>query len=292
MLAQVRVSKTSFMKRSYFTYLVAVAVLVATGLLWSCNKSDNGSDAEEDDSTVAGDHAMLEKTYSDALTISDEAQETGSVSTYRVLPVILGGCATVTRDTVSATRVITIDFGSSDCLCSDSVFRRGKIIVTYTGKYKDSGYAHTLTFDKYFVNDNEVKGTKTVTNMGRNALGQPYYNILVNGSIVLDSAKGTISWNSTRVRTWTKGYSTALWLDDEYSLTGSGVLTRASGRSYNINITTPLEASLDCRWIRKGVIEFVPSGSGVARTLNYGPGTCDRLAAYTIGRKTYTIILR
>ena len=37
------------------------------------------------------------------------------------------------RTYVSDTRTLTIDFGSTNCLCPDGRYRRGKIVVVFTG---------------------------------------------------------------------------------------------------------------------------------------------------------------
>ncbi|MBK9638931.1 MAG: hypothetical protein IPO63_14420 [Bacteroidetes bacterium] len=54
------------------------------------------------------------------------------------------------------------------------------------GAYRDSASSHAISFDNYFVNYNQLLGTKTVTNNGRNADGKLSYSITVNGSIIWD----------------------------------------------------------------------------------------------------------
>jgi hypothetical protein len=153
------------------------------------------------------------------------------------------------------------------------------------------GSSHTITFDNYFVNDNQVTGTKTVTNTGVNASGQPVFTINVTGSIIRSGGAGTISWTSSRTRTWITGYNTGNWRDDVYEITGTGTVTRASGKTFDINITTPLHVALDCKWIESGIVQITPQGSNV-RTLDYGSGTCDDQATLTLNGKTYSVTLR
>jgi hypothetical protein len=205
-------------------------------------------------------------------------------------PSVLSGCASVTHDTVSTPHKLTIDFGTSNCLCADGNYRRGQIIVTYTGKYRDANHQHDITFSNYFVNDNQVTGTKTVTRVADDAAGHPVYNISINGQIILANGGGTISASSTRTRTWVNGYNTAMWNDDEYDITGNGTVTRASGKTFTYTVTTPLHVALNCRWIESGVVEITPQG-GATRTLDYGNGTCDAQANFTVNGKTYSISL-
>ena len=66
---------------------------------------------------------------------------------------------------------IIVDFGDGypdDCLKYGKE-RRGKIIITYTGKYRDSLSVITTTFDQYYVNNNWIQGERIVTNNGRNS---------------------------------------------------------------------------------------------------------------------------
>jgi hypothetical protein len=152
-------------------------------------------------------------------------------------------------------------------------------------------------FDNYFVNDNQVTGTKTVTNMGNNTLGQPYYNIDVNGSLILANSSGTISYKSHRVRTWTNGYNTPnTWHDDTYSITDQAgaedTLTRANGNIVHNQITSPVIIDMSCRWkLVQGTILHTFANSTTA-TLDYGSGACDAVAAVTINGHTYNINIR
>lgn len=265
-------------------------LLAGSFLALSCRK--NVDKTGDEDTGYATEHAMLEKTFSDAQSIADEGAANGSLSNFRISATILSSCATVTNDTVASPHLLTIDFGSANCLCQDGVYRRGKILVSYTGRYKDPAHVHSISFDQYFANDNGVSGTKTVTAMGNNSAGQPYYQVLVNGSIALANNGGTISWTSSRTRTWVAGYSTSGWQDDEYQISGSGSITRANGKTFDINITSPLDVALNCRWIRSGVLTIMPSGGGATRTLDYGSGSCDAQANYTVNGTTYSITLR
>ncbi|XZF16674.1 hypothetical protein ACTHGU_11100 [Chitinophagaceae bacterium MMS25-I14] len=268
------------------TSLLTMAVFTFT----ACHKANDSSSSVPEETGLASDNSTTEKTYDDVQSIADEASNTGSVADLRVAPSILSGCATVTRDTVSVPHKVTIDFGSANCLCRDGINRRGQIIVSYSGHYKDSGSMHSITFSNYFVDDNQVTGTKTVQNMGTNASGQPYFNISVNGSIILANNNGTISNTSTRVRTWTQGYNTAAWNDDVYSVTGSGSITRANGNVFTMSITSPLIIALNCRWIEQGTLQITPPNGNI-RTLDYGNGICDAMATYTVNGHTYNVVL-
>ncbi len=259
------------MKHTKFIYLAGL-LAIAISTMAACNKTDKNAE-DTNDTGYASDQTLSEKLFDDVQVLSDLAAGytgTGSLKTT--------ACGAITK----VPNVITIDFGTTNCLCSDGRNRRGKIIINYTGNYADSNSTRNITFDNYYQNDNKVEGTKTVTNMGRNSLGQPYFNVSVAGTITKpDGTVITPNWG--RVRTWTSGYNTpTIWTDDEYKIIGSGTIIRSSG-VVNVAIadSLPLVVATNCQWVKSGSIVYTLSG-GRTRTLNYGnTPACDNQATLT-----------
>lgn len=276
--------------------LTSLSLLTVSAVLFTgCRK-----DEEDSDTNAAADNAFAEACYTDVTNIADEAGRSGTISSYRLgdpdNSALLSTCATLTFDTVNNADVdtITVDFGSVNCTCNDGRNRRGKIMVYYTGQYRDSGSTHTIGFNNYYVNDNQILGTKTVANLGHNAAGHLVYDINVNGTINLANNGGTITWTSQRQREWTAGESTLIWSDDIYSITGSASGTSAAGENFTMNITSPLirNMALGCRrHFTQGTVQLTPT-SRPTRTIDFGTGACDDIATVTIGNNTYTIHLR
>jgi hypothetical protein len=258
----------------------AVAIALFVFIASSCHKTKNNTITE--DTGYATDQATTEKSFNDVQTIADQASTVpaGSNMGYKTTNTTALGCATVTK----TTGTITVDFGATDCLCHDGRTRRGQIIVTYTGTYADAGSKHTITFNNFYQDDNKITGTKTVTNMGNNSLGQPYFNVTIDGSVTLASG-GTVSSNWTRLRTWTVGYNTPNdFTDDVYSISGTGSMTRANGTVVSIDIPTltPLVVAYGCKWIESGTITYTLPG-GLSRSLNYGTTpVCDDQATLSL----------
>ncbi len=268
---------------------VVTVITISIFAFAACKKNSSGTLSNTDDNGgYASDNAKLENMNNDVISIADAAAST-SGSNLRTTQV-LGGCATVTNDTTVTPHVLTINFGPTNCTCADGKNRRGEIIVAYSGRYKDSASTHTITYSNYYVNDNQVMGSKTVTNNGMNGQGQVYYTITVNDSLNLGNGNGIISWTGSRTRTWLAGYLTSQRSDDEYSITGTTVLTRANGHVFTMNITTPLQVAASCEWIEAGVASI--TGQAGTRTLDYGTGNCDSEAQLTINGHTYNITLR
>ncbi len=271
-------------------FLIIAGFIGFVTLISSCNKSNNPQTANLN---VAVDDAFAESTFDNVSGLTDEAYD---LSTYSFKStegrVYLSDCATVTLDTTVFPRTLTIDFGSENCLCNDGKYRRGKIIVTFTGRYRAAGTIITTTFKDFFVNDNQLEGTKVVTNQGLNNSGHMYWTMDTDGKITLANDSGTIQWNSQRQREWFAGYDTPRnrW-DDIYMLTGSANGTRLNGLSWTRTITKPLEHKLSCRFIVSGTMNIKPEGYA-ERILDFGDGECDNLATITVDGKTKTIHLR
>jgi hypothetical protein len=193
-------------------------------------------------------------------------------------------------DTTIFPHELTIDFGDVNCLCNDGKYRRGQIIITFTGRYRHPGTVITHGFENYYVNDNSVDGTKVVTNMGENDNGNLYFTIEVVGVVQRVRDSSTFSWNSSRVREWIQGSDTPNRWDDIYLVTGTAHGTRPNGLTWEREIINPLRIELACRFIVSGTVELRPQDRPV-RLLDYGSGECDNIATVLINGITYTIYL-
>jgi hypothetical protein len=283
-------------KQSILLGLMAFCLITCT---FTACKKDSKTDPDSD-TQPAQDNSMAESHYNDANTMVDASVTLGSSFSFRTatnesvarLEDVLGGCVTVTVDTTNTPRTAVIDFGTTNCVCADTRKRRGKIIATWTGRYRDQGTIVNITFDNYFVNDNQIKGTHKTTNLGLNAAGHLVYKIEVDGSIVKANNGGTMTWKSTREREWVAGSSTPLLIqDDTYSITGSASGTTVSGGAYAIAITQALVRKMNCYWFESGKVDITPAGR-LTRTLDYGSSGCDNKATVTISNTTFDVVLQ
>lgn len=280
------------MKTKNVILTVTALVIAFTLSVMSCKK-ENNAELEQNNESVS-DASTADDSYNDADNVADNAYSNGGTDIRTAsIDQLTGSCATVAHDTVA--KKLTIDFGTTNCVCRDGKSRRGKILVSYTGKYKEAGSVHTITFDSYYVNDNKIEGSKTVTNKGLNSSNMPYWEITANGTVQLADGAGIVTWSSTRTRTMTAGYATPTWTDDEYDITGSATGTSAKGVKFTTTITTALHKKIGCKWFTSGIVEHTPDGKP-KRTVDYGNGTCDDQATVTVTgtrkSKTYTITLR
>lgn len=278
------------MNKSFIYGIVALAIVISIS---SCKKDKSDADY---DYSMATDMSLAENTMEEVTKMADQAGDYGQLMTYRnsaPATVTVIGCAAVTIENVTATiKKMTLDFGATDVTCIDGKRRRGKILVQYEGNYRDANHEHTISFEKYFVNDYKTEGTRKITNTGKNNQNQSVFAITADISISNPNGK-TMTWQSQRTRTWIAGENTTFNTDslngvkdDIYAVTGSGSGKSFNGTSFSANITEPLTVSLQCRFITKGKVELTP-GEQAIRYIDYGDGTCDAIAAITINGVTY-----
>lgn len=260
-------------------FLCALLLVSSALFFTSCKKNNNDDDT---DTSVSQNHNSVESEVDgvtqqmDAAALSKGLNKTGPVITF---------------DTASATRTMTVDYGAATT-CSDGKVRSGKIIVTWTGHYRDAGAVKTVHFENFISNGNvfDNASVKTVTNKGKNSSNQTYFEINANIIVTLASNGVTVEWNSSRVRTWISGENTTAITDDVYMLTGTTSGVNRKGISYTATITSPLTIDLSCnlRRITKGVIELQPAGK-LKRVIDFGDGACDGTVTVTIGNRKYTV---
>lgn len=199
-------------------------------------------------------------------------------------------CAMITFNEDLSSRVLIIDFGTSNCTGSDGTNRRGQIIITFTGNFLDNGSMHTITFNNYFVNDNQLTGSKTITYMGLDSMGHPYYTIDISDTLWLGANNGYVSYNGQGTRTWIQGYNTFRRDDDVFQVTRTATIREANTTVLNINTTVPLQISPLCKWIESGIIT-ISSQNNPTETIDFGSGNCDSEAQLTVNGHTYNITL-
>jgi hypothetical protein len=208
---------------------------------------------------------------------------------------LLSACAVISRDTTVAApaRKTIIDFGAANCLCLDGKNRRGKIIINSSKQFWIAGVTHTISFDNFFVNDNQISGTHTTTYNGKNSANNYNWTITEALTLTLSTANGggNITRNSTRQREMTAGGATLFnWTDDQYTITGSASGINRHGNTYSAAIILPIVVKAGCHHIISGSIDYTPANRPT-RTVDWGTGACDNQATVTVNGVTTTITL-
>lgn len=269
-----------------YSLLIVGLLLGFASMMTSCKK-----DTDETDTSLGSEIGMMESVSNDADCMSGQVlQGSGTVNQRQSAPGTgfgLSTCATVNHDT-AANRIV-IDFGAG-CSGIDGRTRAGRIQIDYTGSYFTPGSSHTVTFDSFYVDQNHIEGTRTVTNRGMNAAGYMYWEVASNNMKFTRPSGYWRSWNGSRLRELIAGGGDLLWDNDTYRVNGTAAGTNSNGDSFSVSFTD-LVRSFSCTWITTGRISIYP-GNGLTRTLDFGGGNCDDQATFTIGNRTYPITLR
>ncbi len=282
-------------KRIFYTLSI---VLVCSALFYSCEKDEPAEKISEEDVTVAEDDALADALFSDIWEAVDQAVQIVDDQLYNARlksqEVVTDSCPAITvdhPDTITWPKVITIDYGDTDCVGFYGNTRRGRIVITITGRYRMVGSQKTVTLVDYYINDIHIEGTKTITNNGRNENKNLTFTVeLVEGKVTTPD-EVVIEREFTRIREWVAGEETPNHWDDIYFITGNTWGVNFKGKSYTRTILTPLEWAASCRFIKSGSVELVV-GDRSPVVLDYGEGECDNEATLIKDGETKTILLR
>jgi hypothetical protein len=193
-------------------------------------------------------------------------------------------------DSATFPKIITIDYGTTSYIDSRNDTLKGKIIVTISAQLWKSGATKTIKLVDFYVNGNNIKGLKVITNNGLNAAKNPSTTVVVSDTIIRVD-KSTIIRNSTRTRERISNNGTPkIFWDDEFSTTGSTIGVNAKGVAYTVEITSPLISYNDYRFFVKGTITTTTQNKTVV--LDYGDGTRDNKATITVNGTTKNITLK
>jgi hypothetical protein len=310
------------MKTSKITIYAAALGILSASLITSCQKdspsnpANPGGGSADSETTSAADNAYVENMSNDMDNIGDQAGNTNggsNLTTYRQgggQNSILSTCATVSvHDLIPADPdTLLVDFGNTNCVCSDGKVRNGMIRYVYSAghHYRDSGIVITVTPVNYSVDSYQISGTKSITNRGRISGSNFTWDITANFTVIKPNNGGTITWNCSRTKillNTSAVYNGALfpinWAQAKIGLTGNASGTTAAGGTYTANITQMLVRDMTCspslshpHWhpIIQGTIVFTPSGH-LARTIDFGNGACDLTATVTIAGVSFNITL-
>ncbi|MCS7153444.1 MAG: hypothetical protein N2253_02985 [Bacteroidia bacterium] len=261
---------------------ISLAAFITILLVVGCKRKEQVS--PEAFREVAEDMARLEGEQSHTNSIADEQGEIrvlrrvgGADST------LLPPCAQVSYDSVQ--RLLTIDFGRTNCLCRDGVYRRGKILVQFSGpRWRQAGARAFITTDSFFVNDNQHIIQKVLFHEGLNASGERVLRDTVISHQVI-TPDGTVQWSATRTYRQTQGQNTLNRRDDVWLIEGGAQGTSRRGRPFSTQIIDPLKVVISCVFEHpvKGIWRLTTQNHTV--TLNYDPygnEACDRVASLQV----------
>ena len=258
----------------------------------SCKKNDHTADEYETTFELSGDQAIADNLTEDANDVFTEAATDKDLMGGRTPTETTGilSCATVTvTPLLGFPKTIVIDFGTG-CTSPNGVTRIGKINIVLSDSVRSTGSTAVMTFVNYFVSGFKKEGIITWTNTSLPG-SRSWQRKVENGKITAPDGR---YWLHSGIRNvvQTAGVNTPnTILDDVFSITGNHTVTNAAGNTRVITTLTPLQKKVICENIDKGTIKV--QGPNHYAIIDFGDGTCDRLATISIdGRAPRTILLR
>lgn len=277
-------------------------VVLPLGMLISCNEDqlqgmDDGVTETEtiamfSSSASAGDAAELEIDM--VFTAQNQIDPSANSRTLDRFD----ACAAITRDT--GKRVMTLEFGTEGCKGPDGRFRRGKIIVTFTGKINDRMSSRVITFDNYFVNRVQYMGQIDVLGLQNTNEGSLTSTRELRDFTMVHPDGNRVVMNGEMTREWIEGMGDGEPATNVVRLTGFKTERSTMGRAFREEIIEPIILDFGCHasggMLRvAGVIEMtvsMPSQSNeprIVRRIDFGDGTCDNDVTVTVNGRNRTV---
>jgi hypothetical protein len=261
------------MKKSIF-FLTALFLLAS--LLQSCKK-DNADLALGAERVTAEDLVAA----SDLSEIADAEIDEYIPNSFLVgAAEERGGCAEVSFQEPRGVwpNVITIDYGTG-CTQPGGITFKGKIIVNQSNRMDVVGATRVVSYENFFIENAQVTGGRTLTNVGPNASGQPTWTKIGAETIIFPDGSQA-SRNINHVRTQTEGFDTPdLRPDNVWQVTINDNGTNRNGNAFSAVTTSPLVRRFTCPWIVSGILELSVNDS--TRSLDFGDGSCENDATLT-----------
>lgn len=198
----------------------------------------------------------------------------------------LGPCTEITVSGDSFPKTVVINYGDG-CWCRDGKFRKGAVVLDFSGPLWKAGSVLAITLRNYYVNRIHIEGKKTITNLSAGGIHKFSVNI-ENGKVSWPNGRG-FSYEGNRVITQVRGADTWIVGDDSYEITGRNKTIYANGVIVIKNTETPLIKNIGCRWLVQGIVKIVINNRILF--LNFGNGDCDNKAtlSWTGGEKEITL---
>src|SRR5215204_2876500 len=287
------------------TSVLVGCFIVSTLLVTSCKKENSVQSptvTEEESQAISEENAAADAEFDEVTEIAltadadleiaaSEQNETTTVSgsrthIFRELAFRLGACTEITVSGDTFPKTVTINYGDG-CLCRDGKFRKGAVILHFTGPLRRPGSVVTVTLRDYFVNRVHIEGIKTITNLS--AGGALKYSVKIEeGRITWPNGRG-FTYVGSRTVSQISGTDTRTITDDIYEIQGRNQTLYANGVVVVKNTETPLIKKISCHWLVQGILKIKIND----RTLfiNYGNGDCDNKAivSWAGGEKEITL---
>ena len=191
-------------------------------------------------------------------------------------------CVTITVVIEAMSREITVDFGTEGCVINGNTFK-GKMILSYTRNPEAQQITISKTLEDFYFNNKNIVGGKTIVKVLSNENGNPQFTKTTDITVIWPNG-AQASRNGVKVREWIEGFSSGVWSDNVFEVTGNWTTTFVNGNTHSYEVVIPLRREIICYYFVSGSIDVERTNfSGV---FDYGEGDCDNQAMFTFDNGT------
>lgn len=191
-------------------------------------------------------------------------------------------CVTITIVIEAMSREITVDFGTEGCVINGNTFK-GKMILSYMRNPEAQQITISKTLEDFYFNNKNIVGGKTIVKVLSNENGNPQFTKTTDITVIWPNG-AQASRNGVKVREWIEGFSSGVWSDNVFEVTGNWTTTFVNGNTHSYEVVIPLRREIICYYFVSGSIDVERTNfSGV---FDYGEGDCDNQAMFTFDNGT------
>lgn len=272
------------MKRILFSSILFVGAALLT--LNSCKKEEPDTETQS-----AVDNSVCEGEFTSRMGVINgfAIKEQGVKSMMSGSPTIIINPA----DTLDGWPItMTLDYGTVGIVDSiDGKTRKGQIQAKFDRSWDTLGAVVTVKLLNYYVKNagaaNFVQYACDSMMIIHNSAFS-YTNNIINGKCIAPS--WNLEWSCTRTLTQTAGAGDLNPYNDVFQFTGSANGKNRDGKTYTVNIVSPVVKRVSCSWIESGRIDLTPQDLAT-RTVDYGSGVCDNQATLTINGNSFAFTM-
>jgi hypothetical protein len=202
---------------------------------------------------------------------------------------LTGSCAVVTMDpqTITFPKTFYVNFG--DGCTTNSITRKGKLKITFSGLITETGSTMTVERVNYYVNGNKVEGKIVYKNTTTSPNTPQWTRTITDGKFT--NSKGEIFLNSgTHTVKQTTGVSTPSLDDNIYEMTeGTHTVNKENGAKIILTVLESIVKKHSCDYVSKGKLKV--ESILLNGVIDYGNGDCDNKGTYTQGGIAFPITL-
>lgn len=267
--------------------VLIIVTLIGFVVINSCKKPEIDTETQS-----AVDNAVCEAEFGKIVPQANDAavKQPGAKKTETA------GCVQVVLDTTlnggnwPRTMYIIFDTAatSSGCVGNDGKVRKGILEVVLNRRWKSINYSNSVALARitpinYWVNGIKYEGTIDVYRPAINV----FRTVVTNGRCW--NSNWDMNWNCNRTLT-TNFHNIVTDSIISFSTYGSSDGVNRNGLAYNTNVdsSTPLVKTVDCKYVGSGILSLTPDGKA-ARSIDYGNGNCDNKATVTINGNNFEI---